>query len=286
MITVLVGPKEVPFDLHKEHVCAWSDFFKTACNSNFKERNGVVNFPEQDPDTFRYFVYWLYTGKLCGFVHPESTMKTMEAAVIQDLRADGKKPLLRLRHNLDHKSAANRALSSAYFQDAPFTELISLYILADQLQVRGLKDTIVNLIIDVYSYDDMSCLFWSQNVVREPSTWIPEPAIGINLAWQSLPDSSPLRSLLLQLFCDNADRQNNIRGLYTTDFLAEAFTLAAARTEDDLGLIKWEKKGEKCKHHVHDVECPLAIKSKPGQEPDDASSSLGKRRASKSSSSP
>ncbi|KAK4697313.1 protein N-terminal amidase, partial [Lecanoromycetidae sp. Uapishka_2] len=62
LVTVLVGPDEQRFDVHKALLCKSSDFFNAALNGNFIEANGTVKLPEQNPGVFKYFVHWLYTG--------------------------------------------------------------------------------------------------------------------------------------------------------------------------------------------------------------------------------
>ena len=192
------------FDLHKEYICGKSDFFKAACSDNFKEADGVIKLPEQDPEIFKHFVHWLYTGRLCGFVYMEPSMKSLEAAVRLDLKRNGKSPFLSKRYQMSINCTSNLALDCGYFQDAPLAGLVSLYILADQLQVRGLKDTIINAIIEVYFDSLNGYLFWGHQEDHDRSRWLLGPAAGIKLAWEHLPDPSPLRSLILKLFCANA----------------------------------------------------------------------------------
>ncbi len=81
LVTVYVGEEEHPFHIHKELVCRASDFFKAACCGDFKEADGLVRLPEQDPKVFKYFIHWLYTGNLNGYFYPEAIKPT-----IQDLR--------------------------------------------------------------------------------------------------------------------------------------------------------------------------------------------------------
>lgn len=67
MVVVLVGPGKQRFEIHKGLICSRSDFFKAALTGNFKEADGTIALPDHDPATFKYFVYWLYTGCLRGF---------------------------------------------------------------------------------------------------------------------------------------------------------------------------------------------------------------------------
>lgn len=84
LVVVLVGPESQRFDLHKGLICARSDFFRAALNGHFKEAEGKIELPEQDPETFKYFVNWLYTDRLRGFYYSDTVQPTLgelEAAV-------------------------------------------------------------------------------------------------------------------------------------------------------------------------------------------------------------
>ena len=147
IVIVRVGPQGMRLDLHKEYICSKSDFSKAACSGNFKEADGVIKLPEQDPGIFKHFVHWLYSGRL----------------VCHDI--------------------SNLAL----FRDAPFASLVSLYILADQLQTRGLKDPIVNMMIGVYADSANRHLFWARLEDPDRPNRLRGPAAGIKLAWELLP---------------------------------------------------------------------------------------------------
>ncbi|KAK3715689.1 hypothetical protein LTR37_006914 [Vermiconidia calcicola] len=64
-ITVLVGPDEKRYVVHKNLVCDNSSFFRAACNGDWKEtKEKVVRLPEVDPDIFANYLGWIYTGEL------------------------------------------------------------------------------------------------------------------------------------------------------------------------------------------------------------------------------
>jgi hypothetical protein len=70
LITVLVGTDddetdEVEFTVHKDTICEKSKFFEAAVSTNrWKEgQDNVVRLPEVDPDEFRTYIHWAYTGK-------------------------------------------------------------------------------------------------------------------------------------------------------------------------------------------------------------------------------
>ena len=253
-----------------------SDFFKAASNGNFKEAEGVIKLPEQDSETFKYFVHWLYKGKLRGYYYPASvkpSIKQLEEEVHKILKDKfGADTNLRERHRLDADCIANRTLDYANYQDVPFTALVSLYILADQLQVRGLKDPVINELVDVYGYSSSLCRtpqngiilpFWvhtQKNIdvdSEERAPWLPIPAVGINLAWNHLPERSKLRALLIELFCDNIHDNFDFQGLYNPDFMAEALRVMVGRWLGSTPVSDWAGDDAICGYHVHDVESLL-----------------------------
>ncbi|KAL8666886.1 MAG: hypothetical protein Q9202_001126 [Teloschistes flavicans] len=108
-LTVLVGPKKLPFHVHHELFTAVSPFFAAALNPSysFAESGGSsVSLPAARPDDFEYLVQWIYTRTLAH----------------EDI-SDRKHP--------------------AYFR------LIRLWVLADELQVEGARNAVVDFMAKV-----------------------------------------------------------------------------------------------------------------------------------------
>jgi hypothetical protein len=63
MVTILVGPQKTSFVAHKI-LCAKSEYFEKAFNGEFRERNGVIELPEDIPKAIGCFLDWVYTGKI------------------------------------------------------------------------------------------------------------------------------------------------------------------------------------------------------------------------------
>lgn len=257
--------------MHKELLCDRSEFFRAACNGNFKEAEGVVKLPEQDPATFKHFIYWLYTENIRGYFYPRSidpSIKELKRLILARMNITCLNE--RHLHGESHKAKeASTALDEANYRDLPFTALISLYILADSLLIRGLKDTIITLLIEVYGYDRLAGTpkgttldFWMAPGERIPS--IPSPAAGINLAWKKTPKNCPLRSVLLALFCDNIDCAYSLEQFDDAGFLSEAVLMLLDRWMSSAGTSDWGAKGTICEFHVHDVQCPLKDKVQEG----------------------
>lgn len=66
-ITVLVGEGEAQesFIVHKELICARSEFFRVSMKEVWKEgKEGVIPLPEDDPQVFALYVQSLYVSAL------------------------------------------------------------------------------------------------------------------------------------------------------------------------------------------------------------------------------
>lgn len=153
LVTVLVGPEKHRFDVHRALVCASSDFFQAALNGGFKEQGGEINLPDQETKTFKFFVHWLYTGKLRGFYYPKTLKPSLEKlrnAALDELKDQDLNNIQSLRPD----NTKGRAFNLANYRDAPFLDLVALYILADTLYVHNLKDPIATLIIEVYGIEE------------------------------------------------------------------------------------------------------------------------------------
>lgn len=181
---------------------------------------------------------------------------------------------------LEFDNPLGKALNLANYRDAPFSSLISLYILADVLQVHELKDHIITLIIDIYGYSlsdedppaevenfrkvewdgvtESTTLFWSLHQIPG----LEDPSVGINMAFEKLPSTSSLCQLLIRCFCGNVvcvkKRTDQLQ--YTnTDFLAAIAETYASRWGGCVDVTDWGKEGEICKFHEHSpaLKCSL-----------------------------
>jgi hypothetical protein len=66
LVTLRVGPEKETFVLHKELLCARSEYFRAAHSGNFKEAGeNEIALPEGvDMRAFRTFVTWLYVDQV------------------------------------------------------------------------------------------------------------------------------------------------------------------------------------------------------------------------------
>ncbi|KAL8863525.1 MAG: hypothetical protein Q9178_000206 [Gyalolechia marmorata] len=159
-------------------------------------------------------------------------------------------------------SNKHQLYTCAQYKDAPFDALIKLYLLADYVQVPGIKDQIINSLIDVYANSDTlqpdEIWLWCNN---DRPTWTPNPVSAINLAWRSLPSESNLCKLLTALFCDNV--MHHAKGLQEgekldSDFLTTVFKEAQLRRFISRGDTYLNVPKNVCLFHDHDgTPCKL-----------------------------
>ncbi|KAL8650460.1 MAG: hypothetical protein Q9226_005132 [Calogaya cf. arnoldii] len=62
VVTVLVGPEETPFHIHKGLLCSKSVFFRAAFQGSFKEATEKkIRLKDEKPEVFQYYATWIYT---------------------------------------------------------------------------------------------------------------------------------------------------------------------------------------------------------------------------------
>lgn len=276
LVTVLVGSEQHRFDIHKGLLCTKSGFFKTACDGNFKEADGTIRLPYQEVNTFKYFVYWLYTGNLSGFYYHDKispSILELKIRVHEVLRGKGIKSWDGLKNYKEYPCITDFYL--AKYRNLPFTGLIGLYVLADFLNVCGLKDMILTALVKVYhsphnprqkkgteyfylQHCRYSIIpFWDHDVER--TQWCPDPAKGINLAWETFGKDNPLCKVLVKLFGDGC---KTVAPFPQGDILNASFVTAAyerllKRYNTSDNITAWENEGVMCRYHSHDAGCPL-----------------------------
>ncbi|KAG7004696.1 hypothetical protein G7Y79_00024g056460 [Physcia stellaris] len=65
MVQIEVGPTKTVFQLHKGLLCNVAAYFRAALEGAFIEaQQQKIEMPDEDPEIFKRFQYWLYTGSL------------------------------------------------------------------------------------------------------------------------------------------------------------------------------------------------------------------------------
>lgn len=185
--TVLVGEegsKAKPLSqylVHKELLAGASPFFAAALNGTFAEGlEQVVRLPEEKPETWEWFLQWLYTGTLTT----QPTASEIVSASQHRARGagpghaagqrQGQAPCYDLHLDGDLR---NQQGSPKYFL------LLDLYALSDRMLTTPLSNHVLSTI---------ARLSEQTNSVPTPSdTWI---------LYDGIRESAPLRKLVLDLF--------------------------------------------------------------------------------------
>lgn len=61
VVTILVGPEEAPFHVHKALLSSKSKYFKAAFEGSFKEASEKkIRLRDEDPELFPHYILWVY----------------------------------------------------------------------------------------------------------------------------------------------------------------------------------------------------------------------------------
>ncbi|KAL8674106.1 MAG: hypothetical protein Q9168_001501 [Polycauliona sp. 1 TL-2023] len=262
IVKIFVGPELECFEIHRNLVSQYP-FFKAAFEGSFQESEGVLRLPEQHPEVVRFFIHWLYSGKLTGYYYPSSTtpsVSDLRRAAEAELQRKGLPPLgtpAGFKIVGDKDSAARDLYELACDRDTPFNSLVGLYLLAEYLQIPCLKDIIINTLVDVYGYcsnqhQGYQTTFFNWSDSDRPE-WASNPIPYINAAWNFLPENSNLCRFLVTLLCDVGMNEvpEQYKGL-DSGFLCAAFVQLEIRWVNAASTTKWLEPGVLCKYHDHD----------------------------------
>lgn len=160
----------------------------------------------------------------------------------------------------ENVKVAVKVLACSLYQDFPFDAAIALFLLADVLQVRGLKDQIITKLIRLYAHDELRCahLLWNRKQENRP-VWLPDPFATLNLAWERLPKDSHLNQLLVILFSEKVKNAVHMIGgePINLEILIVAYGLVYELWDGQAGASHWDKPDNTCTYHEHDVPCSL-----------------------------
>ena len=251
LITVFVGPEEQNFDIHKSLACHRSEFFKIACNGSWAESDGVIRLPEQDVPTFKYFIHWLYTQRLGGYFDNGCELKKLYG-LEQGLRAKGSFQA-GLRNPMSQKDREDYIwvrdkIGKAILREYPIQHLVNLFVLADKLQVRGLKDPILDQVISTYAIKGLGHHAFWENPDRDIAPMID----AMNIGYKELPKTSKFPQLLIHMYCLNATDEQVLRDSAFLDHavLVQAFNLTQSVYHEERTPSKEMR--DYCQYHTHD----------------------------------
>ncbi len=125
--------------MHDGTLCSCSRFFQAAIKSDFREAHEkVVRLPEVDPDVFESFLEWVYTKSLkhIGNDFGDTTHDTNTTNVVNTTS------------NISNTSNTSPSSSSTtttkgHDVDRHYEALFQQYFLGEKLQVRALKNAVI-----------------------------------------------------------------------------------------------------------------------------------------------
>jgi len=120
-VTILIGPNSKPFHVHRDLLVKRSFYCRAVFERQFRgAQGGVLNLQEVEEESFRAYMHWLYTG---GLGEQEDEEEGDEAMTREAQR------------EFMHR-------------------LTALYVVAVRLDTPGLRNQIVDAVIDLYEDDD------------------------------------------------------------------------------------------------------------------------------------
>ncbi|KAL1966409.1 hypothetical protein VTN77DRAFT_4551 [Rasamsonia byssochlamydoides] len=161
IVTVLVGPSERRFHLHRGLLRRHSLFFRSMLRTDrFQEgQTQVVRPPEDDVTSFAVFAEWLYVGSECdtGAIFKDAHGKNV-AENDDDFLGEEKEEEDEEEEEEEVWETGSAVESSAEYDHYDFSLQFSCYVLADKLQAFGFKRHILDEIRHYGEFCDPSNL--------------------------------------------------------------------------------------------------------------------------------
>lgn len=261
IVGVLVGTEQRRFDVHRELVCSKSDCFAKAFQEGFREaETKIIELPEQHVETFQYFVHWLYTNKLSGYFRPKGEMSIRElGAAVEASTAVHEKTL-----DPEDRRKVEKQWCMWYREknkDAPILKLVSLYVLADTLQVRGLRDHITTFLIKVYG--DNGNTFWEPPTKSDTVSTCTLVMSEAYARLELLPASCNIRHLIVHLHVVRVVAPYSTLDVCNlhAGFIYNCFVLVHQNLEFNEEEENFEDASTVCSYHIHDTACSPKTKN-------------------------
>lgn len=206
MVDIYVGPKSIHHHLPLSLLSHHSAFFDKAFNGSFKEGSTKrLDLPDEDVHAFNLLVQWMYTGRVDS---PKRIEGAKSAKAINDKIGSVAIPVPVL-------SPSNPRWASASMPNVPVVTMqirsdnygakpepypvetrshLKLYVLADKLDMRALKNKTIDVIIRAGCGIDPPMDDWT-GLPRHPSSFAHFDPETIDWIYQNTMPKSPLRKL-------------------------------------------------------------------------------------------
>ena len=140
-------------------------------------------------------------------------------------------------------------IGKAILREYPIQHLVSLFVLADKLQVQGLKDPILDQIVSTYAIRGLAQrTFW-----KDPERNMTPMINAINTGYRELPEESNFPHLLIHMYCLNSTDEQVLRDSALLDHgvLVQAFNLTQSVYREE--RTPSDDMKDYCQYHNHDT---------------------------------
>lgn len=205
-----------------------------------------ITLPDQDASAFQYFIHWLYTQRLVGYHNNGLSSATLTEIQFARISADEVWEREDTAENLKNAHRARKGEGETLILCYPLEQLVALYILAEELQVHGLKDSIIETIVGTYATNaNVSSAYWTLD-------WGPTdeagPVAAVNLAYEKLQGTSIIKRVLVLLYVNTVRIDcKEVRTLFNSEFLCDVlaelrgrcYRVTSGLQMDDMGF--WDE---------------------------------------------
>jgi len=137
MATILVGPEHKNFMVHQTLLCDRSKYFAKALTGSFEEsKTGTVKLEDVSPVLFKIVVSWFYCGKIVYTASEDGSN------IDQDFAGFG--------------DGDENKMNEDDISTWPKQVLVELYVLADRLDIKRLRDNTIDALITAISESSLS----------------------------------------------------------------------------------------------------------------------------------
>lgn len=249
-VIIEVGPQKKCFILDQSLICKKSTYFSKALNGSFKEaKTRLVKLPDVAPVLFRILQNWICCGKLtldgCKHVKREFSRLAITEQEVKNAETGGYGLDTVSSSNGDgcHKLSNNHADGIIDWNSIKINEpatwtpsvLTKLWILADRLDIRGLRATSIDALI--------------RRLAKQPHRM---DLLLIRYIYANTTSSSPLQKFAIHAIIDERSDHMFEYVTETPPKLPRGFLNAVLKTLDiDLGRRKVPYLDNMCFYHEH-----------------------------------
>jgi BTB/POZ domain len=195
-VAIRVGSPPEDFHVHKSFLCNVSPFFRAALEGQFKEStDGILNLPENKPETFERLLGWLYFNQydMARLVREKNDIEYWNAIIDDHVFAD-KAQLEEFQNEIIKQAVAS--FQSHHIRSLNLGSVLKLY--TDTHEANPLR----RLAVAMYECVD--------------ADWFQKPNVA-----ESLRKASEFAAELVLKFAGNGRKVRNYQDLVAEDFYGQ-----------------------------------------------------------------